>query len=142
MDFAPFMTEVKALNPDGIGLGSCYEAGAKIAIEAQRQGIKAPLVGGACNTTPGLIEIGGKAVEGYCCTTAAWIQGNPDPRVIKFVNEFKKRFPAGKDPTYGGLRAYDNMYIIKKVIEEQRVTEQNRETWKRTGRRSAKAGRN
>jgi branched-chain amino acid transport system substrate-binding protein len=122
MDFAPFMTEVKALNPDGIGVGSCYEAGAKIAIEARQQGIKAPLLGGACNTTPGLIEIGGKAVEGYYGSTAAWVQGNPDARVIKFVNEFKKRSPAGKDPTYGGLRAYDTMYIIKKLIEEQGVT--------------------
>ena len=72
--------------------------------------------------TPGLIEIGGKAVEGYYGSTAAWIQGNPDPRVIKFVQEFKKRSPAGKDPTYGGLRAYDNMYIIKKIIEEGGVT--------------------
>jgi branched-chain amino acid transport system substrate-binding protein len=122
VDFAPFMTEVKALNPDGIGVGSCYEAGAKIAIEARRQGINAPLLGGACNSTPGLIDIGGKAVEGYYGSTAAWIQGNPDPRVIKFVQEFKKRSPAGKDPTYGGLRAYDNMYIFKKIMEEGGVT--------------------
>lgn len=122
MDFAPFMTEIKALNPDGIGVGSCYEAGAKIAIEARRQGVNAPLLGGACNSTPGLIDIGGKAVEGYVGSTAAWVQGNPDPRVIKFVSEFKKRSPAGKDPTYGGLRSYDNMYIIKKIIEEGGVT--------------------
>ncbi len=122
VDFAPFMTEIKALNPDGIGLGSCYEAGAKIAIEARRQGVKGQFVGGACNSTPGIIEIGGSAIEGYVGSTAAWIQGNPDPRVIKFVSEFKKRSPAGKDPTYGGLRGYDNMYIIKKIIEESGVT--------------------
>ena len=36
--------------------------------------------------------------------------------------EFRKRSPAGKDPTYGGLRAYDNMYIIKKIIEDGGVT--------------------
>ena len=65
VDFAPFMTEIKALNPDGIAVGSCYEAGAKIAIEAQKQGIKAPMLDGACNSTPGLIEIGGDAVDGY-----------------------------------------------------------------------------
>lgn len=122
VDFAPFMTEIKALNPDGIGLGSCYEAGAKIAIEALRQGVKAPLIGGACNSTPGLIEVGGKAVERYIGSTAAWIQGNPDPRVVKFVTEFKKRSPAGKEPTYGGLRGYDNVYIIKKIIESEGVT--------------------
>jgi branched-chain amino acid transport system substrate-binding protein len=122
VDFAPFMTEIKALKPDGIGLGSCYEAGAKIALEAQRQGVNAHFIGGACNSTPGLIEVGDKAVEGYVGSTAAWIQGNPDPRVVKFVAEFKKRSPAGKDPTYGGLRAYDNMYIIKKIIEAEGVT--------------------
>jgi branched-chain amino acid transport system substrate-binding protein len=122
VDFAPFITEIKSLNPDGIGLGSCYEAGAKIAIEARRQGVKAPFIGGACNSTPGLIDIGKENVDGYYGSTAAWIQGNPDPRVVKFVQEFKKRSPAGKDPTYGGLRAYDNVYIIKKIIEESGVT--------------------
>lgn len=122
LDFAPFMTEIKALKPDGIGLGSCYEAGGKIAIEAERQGVKAPLVGGACNSTPGLIEVGGKAVEGYIGSTAAWIQGNPDPRVLKFVAEYRKRSPAGKEPTYGGLRAYDSIYIMKKIIESEGVT--------------------
>jgi branched-chain amino acid transport system substrate-binding protein len=122
VDFAPFITEIKALNPDGIGIGSCYEAGAKVAIEAHRQGIKAPFVGGACNSTPGLIEIGKEAVEGYYGSTAAFIAGNPDPRMIKFVNEFKKRSPGGKEPTYGGTRAYDSMFMLKKVIEESGVT--------------------
>ncbi|MFH1757704.1 MAG: ABC transporter substrate-binding protein, partial [Pseudomonadota bacterium] len=122
VDFAPFMTEIKALNPDGIGVGSCYEAGAKIAIEARRQGIKAPLLGGACNSTPGLIEIGKEAVEGYHGSTAAWIVGNPDPRMVKFLAEFKKRSPGGKEPPYSGPRSYDNMYIIKKIMEEEGVT--------------------
>jgi branched-chain amino acid transport system substrate-binding protein len=127
VDFAPYMTEIKELNPDGIGIGSCYEAGAKVAIEAHRQGIKAPLVGGACNSTPGLIEIGGEAVDGYYGSSAAWIQGNPDPRVIKFLAEFKKRSALGKDPTYGGLRAYDNMYMMKKVMEEEGVTNKSKD---------------
>ncbi len=122
VDFAPFMTEIKALNPDGIGVGSCYEAGAKIAIEARRQGIKAPLLGGACNSTPGLIEIGKEAVEGYYGSSAAWIVGNPDPRMVNFLKEFKKRSPGGKEPPYSGPRSYDNMYIIKKIMEEEGVT--------------------
>ncbi|MBM4330683.1 MAG: ABC transporter substrate-binding protein [Deltaproteobacteria bacterium] len=122
MDFAPFITEIKALNPDGIGVGSCYEQGAKIGIEARRQGIKAPLLGGACNSTPGLIEIGKEAVEGYYGSSAAWIVGNPDPRMQKFLAEFRKRSPGGKEPPYSGPRSYDNMYIIKKIMEEEGVT--------------------
>lgn len=122
LDFAPFMTEIKTLSPDGIGVGSCYEAGAKIAIEAKRQGVKAPLVGGACNSTPGIIEIGKDAVEGYYGSTAAWIDGNPDPRMVKFLEKFKARAAGGKAPPYSGPRSYDNVYIIKKVIEEQGVT--------------------
>ena len=121
VDFAPYITKIKALNPDGIGLGSCYEAGAKIAIEARRQGVKAPLVGGACNSTSGLIEIGGPAVEGYYGSTAAWID-SPDPKVVKFVREFQKRSTGGKKPVYGGLRSYDNAYLFKKIIEEGGVT--------------------
>jgi len=122
LDFSPYMTDIKALNPDGIGIGSCYEAGAKIAIEARRQGIKAMPIGGACNSTPGLIEIGGDAVEGYYGSTAAWIVGNPDPRMVNFLKEFTKRSPGGKEPPYSGPRSYDNMYIIKKIMEEEGVT--------------------
>ena len=122
VDFAPFMTEIKALNPDGIGVGSCYEAGAKIAIEAKKQGLNAPMLGGACNSTPGLIEIGGEAVEGYFGSTAAWIGGNPDPRMVKYLEKFKARSPGGKAPPYGGPRSYDNIYIIKKIMEEEGVT--------------------
>ncbi len=122
VDFAPFMTEIKSLNPDGIAVGSCYEAGAKIAIEAKKQGLKAPMLGGACNSTPGLIEIGGPAVEGYYGSTAAWIGGNPDPRMVKYLEKFKARSPGGKAPPYGGPRSYDNVYIIKKIMEEQGVT--------------------
>jgi branched-chain amino acid transport system substrate-binding protein len=122
MDFAPHMSEIKALNPDGIAVGSCYEAGARVAIEARRQGITAPLLGGACNTSPGLIEVGREAVEGYYGATAAWIQGNPDSRMVEFVKEFKKRTPGDQEPNHGSLRSYDNMYIIKKVMEEEGVT--------------------
>jgi branched-chain amino acid transport system substrate-binding protein len=122
VDFAPFMTEIKGLKPDGIGVGSCYEHGAKIAIEARRQGLQAPVLGGACNSTPGLIEIGGAAVEGYYGSTAAWIEGNPDPRMVKFLKKFKARSPGGKAPPYGGPRSYDNIYILKKIIEEEGVT--------------------
>lgn len=122
LDFSAFMTEIKSLNPDGIALGSCYEAGARIALEAQKQGVRAPMLGGACNTTPGLIEIGGEAVEGYYGSTAAWIGGNPDPRMVKYLEKYKARSPGGKEPPYSGPRSYDNMYIMKKIIEEEGIT--------------------
>ncbi len=122
VDFAPFITEIKALNPDGIAVGSCYEAGAKIAIEAKKQGLNLPMLGGACNSTPGLIEIGGAAVEGYYGSTAAWVGGNPDPRMVSYLEKFIERSAGGKEPPYGGPRSYDNIYIIKKIMEEEGVT--------------------
>ena len=82
----------------------------------------APIIGGACNSSPGLIDIGGKAVEGYYGSTAAWIEGNPDPRMVKFLKKYKQRSPGGKAPPYGGPRSYDNIYILKKIMEEQGIT--------------------
>ncbi|MBI3090479.1 MAG: ABC transporter substrate-binding protein [Candidatus Tectomicrobia bacterium] len=120
LDFAAYITKVKGLNPDGIGIGSCYQEGANIMREARKQGLKAAFIGGACNTSPDLIRLGGTAAEGYVGSTAAWLE-DPRPKVQAFVKKVIER-TGGRRPNYGGFRAYDNIYIIKKIIEEQGVT--------------------
>jgi len=121
-DFKPFMTKIKALNPDGIGMGTCHEHGARMAIEARKQGIEAPFIAGACNSSAAFLELAGDASKGYYGSTAAWIQGNPDPRMVNFLAKFLKRSPGGKIPPYSAPRSYDNIYILKKIMEEEGVT--------------------
>ncbi len=119
-DFSAQITKAKALNPDGIALGSCYQQAAGIVKEARKQGLKVSFVGGACAGAPGFIELGGKATEGSYMSTAAWID-DPRPRVKAYVEKIKAR-NKGKKPPYGGPRAYDTIYILKKIMEEQGVT--------------------
>ena len=119
-DFSAQITKAKALNPDGIALGSCYQQAAGIAKEARKQGLNAPFVGGACAGAPGYIQLGGKATEGSYMSTAAWID---DPR--EAVQAYVKKIAAvnkGKKPPYGGPRSYDSTYILKMIMEEQGVT--------------------
>ncbi len=119
-DFSAQITRAKALNPDGIALGSCYQQAASIVKEARKQGLNVPFVGGACSGSPGFIKIGGKATEGSYMSTAAWID-DPRPKVVNYLEKFKAR-SGGRKPPYGGPRAYDIIYISKKIIEERGVT--------------------
>ena len=119
-DFSAQITKAKALNPDGIALGSCYQQAAGIAKEARKQGLDAPIVGGACAGAPGFIQLGGKATEGSYMSTAAWID---DPR--ESVQAYVKKIKAvnkDKKPPYGGPRSYDSTYILKMIMEERGVT--------------------
>ena len=119
-DFSAQITKAKALNPDGVALGSCYQQAAGIAKEARKQGLAAPFVGGACAGAPGFIQLGGKATEGSYMSTAAWID---DPRAS--VQAYVKKIQAankGKKPPYGGPRSYDSTYILKMIMEGQGVT--------------------
>ena len=90
LDFSAQITRVKRLNPDGIGLGSCYQEGANIMREARKQGMKAMFIGGACNSTPDLLRLAGNAGEGYIGSTAAWVE-DPRPIVQKFVKKIMER---------------------------------------------------
>lgn len=119
-DFSAQITEAKALNPDGIALGSCYQQAAAIIKEARKQGLDVPFVGGACTGAPGLIEIGGKATEGTYVSTAAWMD-DPSDKVQMFVKAIKAR-NGNKSFPYSAPRAYDNIYILKMIMEAEGVT--------------------
>lgn len=119
-DFSAQITQAKALNPDGIALGSCYQQAAAIIKEARKQGMDTPFIGGACTGAPGLIEIGGKATEGTYVSTAAWMD-DPSEKVQNFVKAIKAR-NGNKAFPYSAPRAYDNIYILKSIMEAEGVT--------------------
>jgi len=119
-DFSAQITKAKSLNPDGVGLGSCYQQAAGIVKEARRQGMEQPFVGGACAGAPGYVQLGGKATEGTYVSTAAWMD-DPDARVQEFVMKVHKK-NGGKQFPYSAPRGYDTLYITKMCMEEFGVT--------------------
>jgi branched-chain amino acid transport system substrate-binding protein len=118
-DYSAQITRAKSLGADGIGLGSCYQNAGAIVKEAHKQGLMVPVVGGACASAPGFIEIAGKAAEGTYMSTAAWID-DPRPEVQAYVKKVVAKL--GGKPPYSGPRAYDIIYSYKYCIEKSGVT--------------------
>ena len=118
-DYSAQITKAKSLGAQGIAFGSCYQNAAAIAKEAHKQGLKVPMVGGACAGAPGFIELGGKAAEGAYMSTAAWLE-DPRPEVQAYVKKIVAKL--GNTPPYSGPRAYDIVYALKDVIEKSGVT--------------------
>jgi len=118
-DYSAQITRAKSLGADGIGLGSCYQNAGAIVKEAHKQGLMVPVVGGACASAPGFIEIAGKAAEGTYMSTAAWID-DPRPEVQAYVKKVVPKL--GGKPPYSGPRAYDIIYSYKYCIEKSGVT--------------------
>jgi branched-chain amino acid transport system substrate-binding protein len=119
-DYSAQITQAKSMGADGIAFGSCYQNAAAIAKEAHKQGLKVPMVGGACASAPGFIEIAGKAAEGAYMSTAAWLD-DPRPEVQAYLKKAMAK-NNGKAPPYGGPRAYDIIYSYKHCIEKSGVT--------------------
>lgn len=118
-DYSAQITKAKSLGAQAIAFGSCYQNAAAIAKEAHKQGLKVPMVGGACAGTPGFIELAGSAAEGAYMSTAAWLD-DPRPAVQTYVKKIVAKL--GRTPPYSGPRAYDIVYGLKDVIEKSGVT--------------------
>ena len=119
-DYSAQVTKAKSLGADGIGFGSCYQNAAAIAKEMQKQGLNVPMIGGACASAPGFIEIAGKAAEGAYMSTAAWLD-DPRPEVQAYLKKVMAKL-GGQKPPYSGPRAYDIIYSYKYCIEQSGVT--------------------
>jgi len=119
-DFSAQITKAKSMNPDGIGLGSCYQQAAGIVKEARKQGLDVPFLGGACAGSPGYIELGGDATEGTYMSTAAWVD-DPRDRVQAFKAKMLEK-NGGQAFPYSASRSYDNLYILKQIMEQSGVT--------------------
>jgi ABC-type branched-subunit amino acid transport system permease subunit len=120
IDFSAQVTKIKSLNVDGVGLGSCYQQAANIVREARKQGLRQPFIAGACTGSPEFAKLTGKDGEGTLIASAGW-PDDPRPKVQTFLKKFVER-SGGKKPNYGGLRTYDNVYLMKWAMETSGVT--------------------
>jgi branched-chain amino acid transport system substrate-binding protein len=113
-DFQSQLTKIKAANPDVIFVPGYYTEVGNIAKQAQRLGIKQPMLGCDGWDSEKLYEIGGNAIQGYYYSNHYSPQ-NKAPRVVKFVEDYRKRFK--KTPDALAAVAYDAAYILSDAIK-------------------------
>jgi branched-chain amino acid transport system substrate-binding protein len=125
--FKAQITKLKAMNPDGIGLGALGPDALNIITEARRQGMKQPFMSTAPIMEGEVPELGGKAVVGTFSGTI-WDLSLATEDSKKFIAAYKKRaktmYPSEftATPDYYPVNAYDAVFMIVEAIQKTGVT--------------------
>jgi branched-chain amino acid transport system substrate-binding protein len=114
-DFRGQLTIINGQNPDVLFIPGYYTEVGGIARQARQLGIKAKFLGGDGWHSPELTKIGKDAVQGAYFSTHFSPQSK-DPRVVVFVEEFKKR-NNGQEPEAMAALAYDATRILLEAIK-------------------------
>jgi len=108
-DFNAQLTDLKGKNPEVIFVPGYYNDVGLIAKQARDKGITVPLVGGDGWDSAQLYAIGGTALNGSFFTNH-YSPYDTDPKVQKFVNDYKTRY--GSVPDALAATAYDAAKIM------------------------------
>jgi branched-chain amino acid transport system substrate-binding protein len=119
-DFSAQLTNIAAKKPDAIYVPGYYTQVGQIAQQGRRLGITVPLLGGDGWDSPTLVEIGKEAINGSYFSNHYTIE-DPDPRIQKFVTDYKARF--NKVPDALAALAYDAAHILFDSIKKAGSTE-------------------
>jgi branched-chain amino acid transport system substrate-binding protein len=125
--FRAQITKLKAMNPDGIGMGALGPDALNIITEARRQGMKQPFMSTAPIMEGEVPELGGKAVVGTYSGTI-WHLSMVTPASKKFVTAYKARaktmYPSEytATPDYYPVNAYDAVFMIVEGIKAMCVS--------------------
>ncbi|SEU24988.1 ABC transporter substrate-binding protein [Stigmatella erecta] len=90
-DYRAQLTAIKKTQPDAIYVPGYYSEVGIIARQARELGIKAPMLGGDGWDSEKLFELGGTAIQGSYFSNH-YSPDNKDPRVQKFVAEYKAAY--------------------------------------------------
>lgn len=113
-DFNAQLTSIKGANPEVIFVPGYYNDVGLIAKQARDRGITVPLVGGDGWDSAQLYAIGGTALNGSFFTNH-YSPFDTDPKVQKFVNDYKSRY--GSVPDALAATAYDAAHIMFDAIK-------------------------
>jgi branched-chain amino acid transport system substrate-binding protein len=125
--FRAQITKLKAMNPDGIGMGALGPDALNIITEARRQGMKQPFMSTAPIMEGELPEKGGKAVDGTFAG-AYWLMDVATKESLDFIKAYQKRnktmYPGRytAKPDYYPANAYDAVFMIVEGIKAMCVS--------------------
>jgi branched-chain amino acid transport system substrate-binding protein len=95
-DYRAQLTAVRKTQPDGIYVPGYYSEVGIVARQAREVGLKVPLMGGDGWDSEKLFELGGSAIQGSYFSNH-YSPDNPDPRVQKFISDYKAAYGAVPD---------------------------------------------
>jgi len=116
-DFNAQLTSLKGSNPEVIFVPGYYNDVGLIVKQARDKGITVPLIGGDGWDSEQLYKIGGTALNGSYFTNH-YSPFDTDPRVVKFVNDYKKRYNSTPDAL--AATAYDAANIMFDAIKRSK----------------------
>lgn len=117
-DFNAQLTSIKGLNPDVIFVPGYYNDVGLIAKQARDRGITVPLIGGDGWDSAQLYVIGGSALNGSFFTNH-YSPYDTDPKVVKFVNDYKARYNSVPDAL--AATAYDAALIMFDAVKRAKA---------------------
>jgi len=115
VDFSADVIKLKAANADVNFIYATEEESARFLREAQKQGMKAPLIGDTTLLSPKVIELAGSAANGVRGHVELSADA-PIPAVQAYAEKFMKRF--GYITDHNGIKGYTAIYTIKHVTEK------------------------
>lgn len=116
-DFNAQLTSLKGANPEVVFVPGYYNDVGLIAKQAREKGITVPLIGGDGWDSVQLYAIGGAALNGSYFTNH-YSPYDTDPKVQKFVNDYKARY--GTVPDALAATAYDAALIMFDAIKRSK----------------------
>lgn len=116
-DFNAQLTSLKGANPEVLFVPGYYNDVGLIAKQARDKGIMVPLIGGDGWDSEQLYKIGGTALNGSYFTNH-YSPFDTDPRVVKFVNDYKSRYNSTPDAL--AATAYDAANIMFDAIKRSK----------------------
>lgn len=114
-DFKATLTKLKAAGADVIYIPAYYEEVGRIIKQARELGITVPLLGTDGWDSPKLIEIAGAAALNNGYFSNHYSPEDKDPRVIKFVEAYKKEY--NQTPDALAALGYDSALLLMDAIK-------------------------
>ncbi len=114
-DFSADVVKIKAANADAVFVYTNEEESARFLREAQKQGVKVPLIGETTLLGQKVIDLAQGAANGVKGHVGLTVDA-PIPAVKEFAERFKKRFNYVCD--HNGIKGYTGIYFIKAVTEK------------------------
>jgi len=124
-DFRVQLTNIKKANPDVLYVPSYYEQDGLIAKQAREVGYTGPIVGADGWDSAKLIEIaGGPGPLQNVYFTNHYSVESTDPKVVKFVQDYKAKF--GAEPDALAALGYDGAKLLADAIQRAGSTDPNK----------------